>query len=96
MRVEKLSPVGLEVPRLLPPEKRELCSHTQNQRLFDFDQLFLVFWRPFAFVGNDAGGRWGDSGIPRRAPRFGALVQDFFLFSFHESTIPQRIPGRNA
>ena len=50
--------------------------------------------RPFPFVWNDARNGGGNSGIPRRAPRLRALVQDFFSLPLHQETNPQQSAER--
>ncbi len=50
--------------------------------------------RPFAFVGNDAGNGRGNSGLPRRAPRLGTLVQYSFSLPLHQEITPQQILER--
>jgi hypothetical protein len=59
---------------------------------FGFERLFLVFRRPFAFVGNDARGGRRNTGLARRSPRFCSFVQNLLSFPLHLITIPQPIP----
>jgi hypothetical protein len=72
-----------------------LCNGTGvpklNKSLFDlsFKRSFLMLWRPFAFVGNDASNSRGNSGIAGGAPCFRALVQYLFSFLLHAITIAQ-------
>src|SRR5260370_23524926 len=50
--------------------------------------------RPLAFVGNDTRNGRGNSGLPRRAPRLGTLVQYSFSLPLHQEITPQQIPER--
>src|SRR5260370_9948476 len=59
---------------------------------FGFEQSFLVLRRPFPFVGNDARDARRNSGLPRNAPRFCSLVQNFLPLPLHYTAIPPPIP----
>ena len=50
--------------------------------------------RPFAFVGNDTRNGRGNSGLSRRAPRLGTLVQYSFSIPLHQEITPEQIPER--
>jgi len=94
MKFEKLGPVGLEEFWSAGAQLPLLRMKVLQQKLelssleFGFEQLFLVLRRPFSFVRNDARGRRRNSGLPRRSPHFGTLVQKFLPF-FH-LVIPPR------
>jgi hypothetical protein len=88
MKFEKLGPVGPEVfcsagsksgaahSKEGNCDKQEaVTKFTLTEVGLGFNQLFSVLRRPFPFVGNHARARRRNSGISRRPPRFGSLVQ---------------------
>ncbi len=79
MRLEKLGPVRTysEVS-----ERLHFSGSSVLLRFF-LEPFFLVLGGMLAFIGDDPRGGRRNSGIPSRAPRLGANIQNFLFAPLH-------------